>query len=102
MEELAYSLHLSNDKNKTKRARQYAKKSINGSTSFSNNAIQNFQQLSKADKHNLRKYDNDQELICTIKGTSSIVEDTKKLYLDLFENAKNKYNEKQKRNDMKI
>ena len=102
MEELAYSLHLSNDKNKTKRARQYAKKSINGSTSFSNNAIQNFQQLSKADKHNLRKYDNDQELICTIKGTSSIVEDTKKLYLDLFENAKNKYNEKQKRNDRKI
>ena len=26
-------------------------------TSYSNNAIQNLQQLSKADKHNLRKYD---------------------------------------------
>ena len=38
MKELSYSLHLSNDKNKTKRARQYAKKSDNNSTSFSNNA----------------------------------------------------------------
>ena len=41
MKELGYSLHLSNDKNKTKRARQFAKKSDNNSTSFSNNAIQN-------------------------------------------------------------
>ena len=88
MEELSYSLHLSNDKNKTKRARQFAKNSETNSTSFSNNAIQNHQQLSKADKHNLRKYDNNKELICTIKGTSSLVEDTKKLYLDLFEDAR--------------
>ena len=102
MKELSYSLHLSNDKNKTKRARQYAKKSDNNSTSFSNNAIQNHQQLSKADRHNLRKYDDNQELICTIKGTSSVVEDTKNLYLELFENARIKYNEKQKRNDRKI
>ena len=102
MEELSYSLHLSNDKNKTKRAKQYAKKSGNTSTSFSNNAIQNHQQLSKVDKHNLRKYDDKKELIYTIKGTSSVVEDTKKLYLDLFENARIKYNQKQKRNDRKI
>ena len=102
MEELSYSLHLSNDKNKTKRARQYARKSNNNSTSFSNNAIQNHQQLSKVDKHNLRKYDEDKDLICIIKGTSSIVEDTKKLYTDLFEDARIKYNEKQKRNDRKI
>lgn len=102
MKELGYSLHLSNDKNKTKRARQFAKKSENNSTSFNNNAIQNHQQLSKVDKHNLRKYDDDKELICTIRGTSSIVEDTKNLYLELFEDARVKYNEKQKRNDRKI
>lgn len=99
---LSYSLHLSNDKNKTKRARQFAKNSTNGSTAFNNNAIQNSQQLSKVDKHNLRKYDNEKELICTIRGTSSIVEDTKNLYLELFEDARIKYNEKQKRNDRKI
>lgn len=102
MTELGYSLHLSNDKNKTKRARKYAKKNEFNSTAFNNNAIQNFQQLSKVDKHNLRKYDEEQDLICTIKGTSSIVEDTKNLYLELFENARKKYNEKQKRNDRKI
>lgn len=102
MKELSYSLHLSNDKNKTKRARQFAKNSKNSSTAFNNNAIQNSQQLSKVDKHNLRKYDDEKELICTIRGTSSIVEDTKNLYLELFEDARVKYNEKQKRNDRKI
>ena len=83
-EELSYSLHLSNDKNKSKKARRSVKNAETGTTSLSNNAIQNHQQLSKVDKHNLRKYDEEQELICTIKGTSSIVEDTKNLYLDLF------------------
>lgn len=102
MEELSYSLHLSNDKNKTKRARQFAKSSKLSTTSLSNNAIQTHQQLSKVDKHNLRKYDNDKDLICIIRGTSSVVEDTKNLYLELFEDAIIKYNEKQKRNDRKI
>ena len=102
MEELSYSLHLSNDKNKSKKARRSAKNTETGTTSLSNNAIQNHQQLSKVDKHNLRKYDDDKELICTIKGTSSVVEDTKNLYLQLFEDARIKYNEKQKRNDRKI
>ena len=101
-EELSYSLHLSNDKNKSKKARRSVKNTETGTTSLSNNAIQNHQQLSKVDKHNLRKYDDEKELICTIKGTSSIVEDTKKLYLDLFEDARIKYNEKQNRNDRKI
>ena len=50
----------------------------------------------------MRKYDEDKELICVIKGTSSIVEDTKNLYLELFEDARIKYNENQKRNDRKI
>ena len=98
-EELSYSLHLSNDKNKSKKARRSVKNTETGITSLSNNAIQNHQQLSKVDKHNLRKYDEEQELICTIKGTSSIVEDTKNLYLELFEDARIKYNEKQTRND---
>lgn len=102
MEELSYSLHLSNDKNKSKKARKSAKNTETGTTSLSNNAIQNHQQLSKVDKHNLRKYDEEQELIKTIKGTSSLVEDTKNLYLDLFEDARIKYNEKQTRNDRKI
>lgn len=102
MEELSYSLHLSNDKNKSKKARRSAKNTETGTTSLSNNAIQNHQQLSKVDKHNLRKYDEEQKLIKTIKGTSSLVEDTKNLYLDLFEDARLKYNEKQARNDRKI
>lgn len=101
-EELSYSLHLSNDKNKSKKARRSAKNTETGTTSLSNNAIQNHQQLSKVDKHNLRKYDEEQELICTIRGTSSIVEDTKNLYLELFEDARKKYNDKQTRNDRKI
>ena len=102
MEELSYSLHLGNDKNKSKKARRTAKTNETNTTSFNNNAIQNHQQLSKVDKHNLRKYDDDKELICTIKGTPSIVEDTKNLYLELFEDARIKYNEKQNRNDRKI
>lgn len=101
-EELSYSLHLSNDKNKSKKARRSVKNTETGTTSLSNNAIQNHQQLSKVDKHNLRKYDDDKELIYTIRGTSSIVEDTKNLYLELFEDARIKYNEKQTRNDRKI
>ncbi len=102
MEELSYSLHLGNDKNKSKKARRTAKMNDTNTTSFNNNAIQNHQQLSKVDKHNLRKYDNDKELICTIKGTSSVVVDTKNLYLELFEGARIKYNKKQTRNDRKI
>ena len=102
MEELSYSLHLGNDKNKSKKARRTAKTNETGTTSFNNNAIQNFRQLSKVDKNNLRKNDEKKELIFTIKGTSSVVEDTKNLYLELFEDARIKYNEKQTRNDRKI
>ncbi len=102
MVELSYSLHLGNDKNKSKKARKTEKSNQSGTTSLNNNSIQNLQQLSKVDKHNLRKYDDEQELIKTIKGTSSVVEDTKNLYLDLFEESRIKYNEKQTRNDRKI
>ena len=50
MEELSYSLHLSNDKNKSKKARRSIKNTETGTTSLSNNAIQNHQQLSKVDR----------------------------------------------------
>ena len=102
MVELSYSLHLGNDKSKSTKARKTEKSNQSGTTSLNNNSIQNLQQLSKVDKHNLRKYDDEQELIKTIKGTSSVVEDTKNLYLDLFEESRIKYNEKQTRNDRKI
>ncbi|OKZ80706.1 MAG: hypothetical protein BHW07_03410 [Clostridium sp. CAG_433_25_7] len=54
-EELSYSLHLSNDKNKSKKARRSVKNTETGTTSLSNNAIQNHQQLSKVDKDKLNE-----------------------------------------------
>ena len=65
--ELSYSLHLGNDKNKSIKARQEAKNTPSGTTSKNNNAIQNVKQLGKVNHHNLRQYDNNQELIKTIK-----------------------------------
>ena len=61
-EELAYSIHLGSDNNKTTKAKEIAKNNQSGSTSFSNNGIQNAKQLSKVNKHNLRDYDNDNEI----------------------------------------
>lgn len=100
--ELAYSIHLGNDKNKTKRAKEIAKNNPSNTTSFSNNSIQNSKGLSKVNNHNLRKYDNNTELIKIIYGTNDLVEDVKNLYLQEFENARLEYNEKQTRNDRKI
>ena len=40
-QELAYSLHLGSDKNKSKLAKKVSKGNVSGTTSFSNNAIQN-------------------------------------------------------------
>ena len=40
-QELAYSFHLGSDKNKSKLARKVAKGNLSGTTSLSNNAIQN-------------------------------------------------------------
>ena len=101
-QELAYSFHLGSDKNKSKVAKKTAKGNISGTTSFSNNAIQNANDLSRVNKHNLRDYDNQKELITTIYGTDNIVNDVKQLYLDEFEEARNEYNNKQTRNDRKI
>jgi len=102
IEELAYSFHIGSDKNKKRTARLSAKNNKSGTTSLSNNAIQNAQVLSKVDKHNYRKYDNDQEDIVIIKGSSSIVDDVKELYKKEFEKARLEYNEKQVREDRKI
>ena len=101
-QELAYSFHLGSDKNKSKLARKVAKENVSGTTSLSNNAIQNAKDLSDVNKHNLRDYDNQRELIRTIYGTNDIVNDVKQVYLDEFEKAKIEYNNKQTCEDRKI
>ena len=101
-QELAYSFHLGSDKNKRKLAKKVSKGNVSGTTSFSNNAIQNAKGLSKVNKHNLRDYDNQRELITTIYGTNDIVEDVKQVYLDEFEQARIEFNNKQTRKDRKI
>ena len=101
-QELAYSFHLGNDKNKSKLAKKVAKENVSGTTSLSNNAIQTAKDLSRANKHNLRDYDNQRELITTIYGTNDIVEDVKQVYIDEFEKARIEFNNKQTRNDRKI
>ena len=97
MIELAYSLHLSSDKNRKNISKQNSKNNISGTTSLPNNAIQNARQLSKVDKHNYRKYDNEQELIEIVRGTSSPFEDVRNLYLKEFEEARLEYNKLQTR-----
>lgn len=42
-QELAYSIHLGSDKNRSKVAKKVAKSNNSNTTSFSNNAIQNSQ-----------------------------------------------------------
>ena len=101
-QELAYSFHLGSDKNKSKVAKKTAKGNVSGTTSLSNNAIQNANDLSRVNKHNLRDYGNQRELITTIYGTDNIVNDVKQLYLDEFEEPRIEYNNKQTRNDRKI
>ena len=101
-QKLAYSFHLGSDKNKSKLAKKVAKENLSGTTSLSNNAIQNAKDLSDVNKHNLRDYDNQRELIRMIYGTNDIVNDVKQVYLDEFEEARLEYNNKQTREDRKI
>ena len=79
--ELAYSFHLGSDKNKSKLAKKVSKGNVSGTTSLSNNAIQNANDLSRVNKHNLRDYDNEKVLIRVIYGTDNIVNDVQQLYL---------------------
>ncbi len=102
IEKLAYSFHLGSDKNKKPISRIKAKSNISKTTSLSNNAIQNLKQLSRAEKHNYRKYDNDDEDVIIIKGTSNLVKDVKDVYIKELEKSKLEYNNKQTRDDRKI
>ena len=101
-QQLAYSFHLESDKSKSKLAKKLSKGNVSGTTSLSNNAIQNANTLSKVNKHNLRDYDNEKDLIRVIRGTNDIANDVKDLYLEEFEEARIEYNNKQNRNDRKI
>ena len=74
-EELAYSIHLGSDKNKTAKAKEIAKSNPSGETSFSNNGIQNATQLSKVNKHNLRDYDKNRDEIYIVYGTDNLYKD---------------------------
>lgn len=100
--ELAYSFHLGSDKNRKNSVRSSAKNNVSGTTSMTNNGIQNAKTLSKCDNHNYRKYDNEQEQIVIVKGTSSLYKDVQNFYKNEFEEARLEYNNKQTREDRKI
>ena len=100
--ELPYSLHLGSNKNRKNSVRSSAKNNLSGTTSMTNNGIQNAKTLSKCDKHNYRKYDNEQEQIVIVKGTSSLYKDVENFYKTEFEEARLEYNNKQTRQDRKI
>ena len=102
MEELSYSFHIGSYKNKKNSVRLTSKNNVSGTNSMSNNAIQNAKQLSTADKHNYRKYDNRQDEIVVIKGTTSLYNDVLRFYKNEFEEARLEYNNKQTRDDRKI
>ncbi len=102
MEELSYSFHIGSDKNKKNSVRLTSKNNVSGTNSMSNNAIQNAKQLSTADKHNYRKYDNKQDEIVVLKGTTSLYNDVLHFYKNEFEVARLEYNNKQTRDDRKI
>src|SRR5574344_321459 len=101
-EELAYSIHLGSDKNRTNKTKEIAKANPSGETSFSNNGIQNAQQLSKVNKHNLRDYDNKKDDIFIVRGTDNLYKDVQQVYLQEFENSRIDYNNQQTREDRKI
>lgn len=54
-QELAYSFHLGNDKNKSKLAKKVARENVSGTTSLSNNAIQTAKDLSDVNKQKKNK-----------------------------------------------
>ena len=78
-QELAYSFHLGSDKNKSKLAKRVSKDNVSGTTSLSNNAIQNAKDLSRVNSYNLRDYNNQKKLVKVIYGTNNIITDVKDL-----------------------
>ena len=101
-QELAYSIHLGSDKNRSKVAKKVAKSNNSSTTSFSNNAIQNAQQLSKVNKHDLRDYDHKTDEIEIVYGSNNLYKDVQNLYLQEFQEAQIEYDNKQTRADRKI
>ena len=79
-----------------------AKNNNSKTTSLSNNGIQDLKTLAKVDKHNIRKYDEDDEDIEIIKGTNKLIDDVKELYKSEFDESRIEYNSKQVREDRKI
>lgn len=102
VQELAYSIHLGSDKNRSKVAKKVAKGNGSSTTSFSNNAIQNAQQLSKVNKHNLRDYDHKTDDIQVVYGTIDLYKDVQNLYQNEFLQVQLEYDNKQTRADRKI
>lgn len=102
MQELAYSIHLGSDKNRSKLGKRVAKNNSSDTASLSNNAIQNSQQLSKVNKHNLRDYDQKIEDIEIVYGTNNLYQDVKNMYLQEFQEVQIEYDNKQTRIDRKI
>lgn len=83
MERLSYTAHLSNG----------------------DHAINSKSKLSGVAKHNLRKYrseEYDKENIVILCGTDKLVQDVKKIYKEQFDEAVQKYNANQTRDDRKI
>lgn len=74
------------------------------------NAITTIRQLSKASKHNLRRYSSpgnetahyDSEKIVQLAGTKNLFQDVENVYHEQFDEALNRYNNKQKRPDRRI
>lgn len=73
---------------KTVGVKRVIKSNVSGTAFKSNNAIQNVGRLTKVDYHNYRMYDNKQGDTLIIRGTSSQVDDVKKLYIEEFEKEK--------------
>lgn len=93
-QQLAYSFHLESDKSKSKLAKKLSKGNVSGTTSLSNNAIQNANNLSKVNKHNLRDYDNEKDLIRVIRGTNDIANNIARKVKPKDEMNKDKNNRK--------
>ena len=91
VQELAYSIHLGSDKNRSKVAKKVAKGNGSSTTSFSNNAIQNAQQLSKVNKHNLRDYDHKIDDIQVVYVTNDLFKYFQNLYQKEFLQAQLEY-----------
>ena len=74
------------------------------------NAITTIRQLSKASKHNLRRYSSpgnetthyDSKKIVQLAGTKNLFQDVENVYHEQFEETLNHYNNKQKRPDRRI